>query len=239
MEWHYPATRPAKLCLPASSSLHSTRTGLTSVTTPKDSESFSDHGVNSQYKYRREPGTGTARYPSDPYPTFRRPPGWPPKYFKETGPTHCDPTKTSTRSTLGKSLNEPVYPGGRSGALHKAGNTIPMAIIAETQTCLRLQISNDILDAEQALRIFDNAPLWGPKSFVTRFERLARLRKYSTPVGWNWVDSVLERFPALGGLKAHEQYQEHANGIAARLAGASTPRTETRSTRAVSEICSP
>ena len=114
-----------------------------------------------------------------------------------------------------------------------------MVIIAETQAHLRLRISNDILDAEQALRTFDNAPLWGPKSSVTRFERLARLRKYSTPAGWDWVDFILERFPALGDLKAHEQYQEQARGTAAKLVGTSIPRPETRSTRAVSEICSP
>ena len=109
-----------------------------------------------------------------------------------------------------------------------------MDIIAETQAHFRLRISNDILDAEQALRTFDNALLWGPKSSVTRFERLARLRKYSTPAGWDWVDAILERFPALGNLKAHEQYQEHAKSRIEAEPSKFWPET-----RGMSEICTP
>ena len=83
-----PATRPAKLCLLAYPSQRSTRTGPTgtTVTTSMDSDSFSDHGVKSRYKYRRKTRTrtGTARYPSAPYPTSRGPPGWPPQVLQ-----HC------------------------------------------------------------------------------------------------------------------------------------------------------
>ena len=71
-------------------------------------------------------------------------------------------------------------------------------------------IPTTILEAEQTLREFDNARIWGPKSSVTRFERLARRRKYATTPGWDWVDDILHRFPALGSLKAHEQYRRPA-----------------------------
>jgi hypothetical protein len=145
-------------------------------------------------------------------------------------------SKSEIDHVAGNTLNEPVYPGGRVGIPHQAGNIIPIEIVAETQAHLRLRISNDIFDAEQALRTFDNALLWGPKSSVTRFERLARLRNYSTPAGWEWVDSILERFPALGDLKAHEQYREHEKSIAA---GTSKLKPETRSTRGMSEIGTP
>ncbi len=143
-------------------------------------------------------------------------------------------SKSELDFVAGNTLNEHIYPGGRSGVLHKSRNMIPMEIIAETQAHSRLRISNDILDAEQALRTFDNALLWGPKSSVTRFERLVRLRKYSTPAGWDWVDAILERFPVLGNLKAHEQYQEHAKS---RIEA--EPSKFRLETRGMSEICPP
>jgi hypothetical protein len=40
-----------------------------------------------------------------------------------------------------------------------------------------------ILEAERALSVFDCASECGPKSSVTRSERLARRRKYSKPAG--------------------------------------------------------
>jgi hypothetical protein len=61
-----------------------------------------------------------------------------------------------------------------------------------------VQIPTDIFEAERALSVFDCAGAWGPKSSVTRFERLARLRKYSLTAGWEWVDDILRRSPALG-----------------------------------------
>jgi len=64
-----------------------------------------------------------------------------------------------------------------------------------------------ILEAERALRLFDCSTCWGPPSSVTRFERLARRRQFSMPTpGWEWVDVILHRFPALGRLKAFEKY---------------------------------
>ncbi len=42
---------------------------------------------------------------------------------------------------------ESVYPGGRLGVIHKAGNMIPVEIIAEPQAHLRWRTSTDILDA--------------------------------------------------------------------------------------------
>ena len=77
-------------------------------------------------------------------------------------------------------------------------------------------IPADILEAERALSVFDCASEWGPKSSVTRSERLARGRKYSKPAGWDWVDDILQRFPALGDLKAHEQLQTGTHNTVTR-----------------------
>ncbi len=80
-------------------------------------------------------------------------------------------------------------------------------------TLLQRPILNKIMDAERApsLSEFGSAIIWGPKSSVIRFdsERLARRRKYSALAGWEWVDKILQRFPALGNLKEHEHYQVH------------------------------
>jgi hypothetical protein len=45
------------------------------------------------------------------------------------------------------------------------------------------QIPTDIFEAERALSVFDCSSMWGPKPSVFRFERLARLRKYSPTAG--------------------------------------------------------
>jgi hypothetical protein len=50
---------------------------------------------------------------------------------------------------------------------------------------------------------------WGPRLSLTRSERLVRGRKLGVQDDWEWIDDILRRFPALCGLKAHEQYQEH------------------------------
>jgi hypothetical protein len=42
-------------------------------------------------------------------------------------------SKSEIDHVAGNTLNEPVYPGGRSGFPHQAGNMIPIEIIAETQ----------------------------------------------------------------------------------------------------------
>ena len=77
------------------------------------------------------------------------------------------------------------------------------------QIPLASAIPDNIWDAQKALKVFDNAvSIWGPKLSVTRNERVARMRKLvpGGVSGWAWVDAILTRFPALGSLKAHEQY---------------------------------
>jgi hypothetical protein len=71
-------------------------------------------------------------------------------------------------------------------------------------------IPTDIFEAEGALSAFDCSSVWGPKSSVSRFERLARPRKYSSIAGWEWVDDILHQFPALGRLTANERIQDGA-----------------------------
>jgi hypothetical protein len=87
------------------------------------------------------------------------------------------------------------------------------------------RIPSNIYEAEQALREFDCSSKWGPSSSITRFDRLTRHRKLTTtqPAGWGWVEIILRRFPALGNLKAREQYhgKEH-DGTAV----ATGPRSE-------------
>ena len=74
---------------------------------------------------------------------------------------------------------------------------------------LQAWVPKDIFEAEQKLKIFDLSTRWGPSSSLTRFERITRGRKLiiPAPVGWDWVDDILCRFPALGSLKASEQYK--------------------------------
>jgi hypothetical protein len=66
----------------------------------------------------------------------------------------------------------------------------------------------NVLEAEQALREFDCSTRWGPAFSLTRFKRLARRRALpEAPPGWEWVDDILRRFPALGNLTAAEKYR--------------------------------
>ena len=96
-------------------------------------------------------------------------------------------------------------------------NTLNLAgPAAQEQASLQRPIPADILEAERALSVFDWASEWGPKSSVTRFERLARGCKYSKPAGWDWVDDILRRFPALGDLKAHEKLQTGTHNTVTR-----------------------
>jgi hypothetical protein len=84
------------------------------------------------------------------------------------------------------------------------------------QTTGPVQTPTDILDAERALSVFDYSVMWGPNSSVTRFERLARRRKYAPTDGWEWVDDILCQFPELGHLKAHERIEDDASCKIAR-----------------------
>jgi hypothetical protein len=98
------------------------------------------------------------------------------------------------------------------GLTNKAGEANPTAWgIRQSpgQIPLASAIPDNIWSAQTALQVFDNAvSIWGPKLSVTRNERIARLRKFfpGGMPGWEWVDAILIRFPALGSLKAHEQY---------------------------------
>jgi hypothetical protein len=78
-----------------------------------------------------------------------------------------------------------------------------------TRSLPQTKIPANIWDAEVALRKFDFSTKWGPRLSLTRSERLVRGRKLGVQDDWEWIDDILRRFPALGGLKAHEQYQEH------------------------------
>jgi len=48
-------------------------------------------------------------------------------------------SKSEIDHVAGNTLNEPVYPGGRLGIPHQAGNIIPIEIVAETQAHLRCE----------------------------------------------------------------------------------------------------
>ncbi len=65
----------------------------------------------------------------------------------------------------------------------------------------------NILNAERALHDFDTASSVGPKLSCTRFELLARIRKFTAVDEWEWVAEILQRFPTLGHLKPSERYQ--------------------------------
>jgi len=54
---------------------------------------------------------------------------------------------------------------------------------ATGQSLLRI-VPTSIIEAEEALHEFDFASKWGPRFSVTRSERLARLRAFSTDIGW-------------------------------------------------------
>ena len=75
---------------------------------------------------------------------------------------------------------------------------------------------SNIREAEQALRVFDCSTQWGPSSSLTRFARLARRRAFpAAPTGWDWVDDILRRFPALGNLTAAVKYRGRADTVPA------------------------
>ena len=117
------------------------------------------------------------------------------------------------------SNNPDRKPGGNLVVMANSTLEVENVTRAGTMTAPALPqrtIPANIQDAEQALREFDYATIWGPKFSVTRFERLVRGRKYSALAGWEWVDGILLRFPALGNLKAHEQYQVHGRGSATK-----------------------
>ena len=80
-----------------------------------------------------------------------------------------------------------------------------------TTRYLHDEVPVDIFEAERRLKQFDYSTRWGPtpSSSLTRSERLARGRRLLAPVpaGWEWVDDIIRRFPALGDLKATDQYK--------------------------------
>ena len=90
------------------------------------------------------------------------------------------------------------------------GETVNFNDQTKSQANRRTPIPTDILEAERALSAFDCSSVWGPKSSVSRVERLSRLRKYSSIAGWEWVDDILNQFPALGSLTANERIQDGA-----------------------------
>ena len=65
------------------------------------------------------------------------------------------------------------------------------------------------MEAEELLKTFDIATFWGPSLSLTRAERLQRRRKYYPNMpGWEWVDEVLQAYPALAQLTGHEKFSE-------------------------------
>ena len=90
---------------------------------------------------------------------------------------------------------------------------------------------SNICEAEQALRDFNCSSKWDPSSSITRFDSLARLRKLATPpAGWEWVETILCRFNALGNLKVQGHYRESRHcGAAVTSASRSdtSPHTST------------
>ena len=95
-----------------------------------------------------------------------------------------------------------------SFSLHTAGSEKQHAV---TTGSLQVESPSDIFEAERRLKAFDYSTQWGPtpSSSLTRSERLARGRRLLTPIptGWEWVDDIIRQFPALGNLKATEQYK--------------------------------
>jgi hypothetical protein len=74
-------------------------------------------------------------------------------------------------------------------------------------------VPSNILQAKAALSLFDCSTLWGPRLSVTRYERLARRRRYPRPpAGWGLVDEILRCFPTLG-----EEYCGSTGVAAARV----------------------
>ena len=90
-------------------------------------------------------------------------------------------SKSEIDYVAGNRLNEPVYPGGSSWGSSQSRKYDPNGNNCQNTNTFTLANLNDILDAEQAILTFDNAPL------CTRFACLARLRKYShllAGIGW-------------------------------------------------------
>ena len=68
--------------------------------------------------------------------------------------------------------------------------------------CSGFRVPQTLSQAEEVLRKFDIASVWGPSQSVSRAERLHRLRVRGIgPPGWEWVDAVLRAFPVLAQLR--------------------------------------
>ncbi len=97
--------------------------------------------------------------------------------------------------------NSDAVPGGTPEGMISDILEVETIVHAETETMhaghalLQRSTPNNTMEAECALRVLDSESIWGQKSFVSRFARLARRQKYSAALaGWEWVDDIVRTY---------------------------------------------
>ena len=88
-------------------------------------------------------------------------------------------------------------------------NSVRFPAIANQSSPEQLQVPDSILEAETLLnQKFDLAMHWGPSCSLTRAERLERGRRLGlASQKWNWVSTVLDKYPELAKLKSDQRIQ--------------------------------
>ena len=110
---------------------------------------------------------------------------------------HCQP------ASEGSSISD-AAPSDKPGANRNVTNQIRHGLgHGSTEgDCSGFRVPQTLSQAEEVLRKFDIASVWGPSQSVSRAERLHRLRVRGIgPPGWEWVDAVLRAFPVLAQLR--------------------------------------
>ena len=90
------------------------------------------------------------------------------------------------------------------GASNLTGQVVSSELSApsEPPSCTRNHASISFETAVHLLRSFDISMDWGPTQSLTRAERIRRRKRVGqVPAGWEWVENILQMYPALADVK--------------------------------------
>ena len=113
---------------------------------------------------------------------------------------------------------------------------------SEPTSCMRDHSSISFERAVHLLRSFDISLDWGPSQSLTRAERISRRKQVGqVPPGWEWVENILQIYPALADVKPapHPLLRPLGNSEAGRdvkVPKANVPTSKT--TNLTSRTCS-
>ena len=144
-------------------------------------------------------------------------------------------------------LHAPDAVGDSTAAQGASTLTVEVArsewsVPSEYSSCTRNHSSISFETAVHSLRSFDISLDWGPSQSLTRAERIRRRKQDGqVPPGWEWVENILQIYPALADVKPapHPLLRPLGNSEAGRdvkVPKANVPTSKT--TNLTSRTCS-